>query len=384
MIKNRASNGATVTGEPKSGPIEPSVNELEQIRFALDQSAIVAITDVPGRIKYANAKFCEISKYPREELIGQDHRILNSGYHSKDFMRGLWRTIAQGQLWRGELCNRAKDGSLYWVDTTIVPFLNADGKPWQYMAIRYDVTQRKLHEQKLREQATLISLGEMAAVVAHEVRNPLAGIRGGLQLLSSLLPDSPDGHEFVREIIGRIDALNAVIEDLLAFARLREPRIASVDVSALLSDSLKGLQHDPTLGLVSWETRIEPGVVLEVDGDQMRSIFTNLLMNAAQSMPQGGLVSVEAGVADSSWIVAVRDRGPGIPAEVRRRAFEPFYTTKHRGTGLGLPTARRIAEAHGGSISLDNAAAGGTVARVELPLRRPVAESGDPTKERGR
>jgi signal transduction histidine kinase len=98
-------------------------------------------------------------------------------------------------------------------------------------------------------------------------------------------------------------------------------------------------------------------------------------MNAAQSMPQGGLVSVDAGVADESWVVTVRDRGPGVPVEVRQRAFEPFYTTKHRGTGLGLPTARRIAEAHGGSIGLDNAVGGGAVARVELPLRRPVVEA---------
>src|SRR4029079_17292726 len=108
-------------------PISPSLNELEQIRYALDQAAIVATTDVPGRIKYANAKFCEISKYSRDELIGQDHRILNSGYHSKEFIRNLWRTIAQGHIWRGELRNRAKDGSHYWVDTTIIPFLDEHG-----------------------------------------------------------------------------------------------------------------------------------------------------------------------------------------------------------------------------------------------------------------
>jgi two-component system CheB/CheR fusion protein len=340
---------------------------LADVKYALDQSAIVATTDTRGTITYANDKFCEISRYSREELLGQDHRIINSGFHPKEFIRDLWTTIANGRVWRGEIRNRAKDGTIYWVDTTIVPFLDSRDRPYQYMAIRYDITARKKTEEQVREQAALTRLGEMAAVVAHEVKNPIAGIRGALQVILSRMPGDQRDRAIVAEIIDRLDGLSAIVRDLLLYARPAPPRQELVDVRSILDATAALLKRDPALGEVAVEV---DGATPPIAGDaeQLRVVFQNLIINAAQAMGGRGAIDVTIATEASRCRIAIHDQGPGMPPDVLTRAFEPFFTTKHRGTGLGLAIARRIVEAHQGHLHIASEAGQGTTVTLDLPV----------------
>lgn len=340
-----------------------SLESLEEIRYALDQAAIVAATDHRGRITYANDKFCEISQYSRNELIGQDHRIVNSGHHPKEFMQELWRTIARGEVWRGEIRNRRKDGSFYWVDTTIVPFMDG-GKPRQYLAIRYDITARKQVEAQLREQAALAQLGQLAAVVAHEVRNPLAGLRATLQVIDRRVSE-PRDRSAIAAMIQRIDGLNDKVEDLLLYARPKPPRRQAVDVKALMRDVVTTAQLSTGRSEVPIPVSGDT-LKASADPDMLRAALLNLTLNACQAAPASEIeVRVTAG--GSLCRIGVYDRGPGIPPEIRDRIFEPFFTTRVNGTGLGLAIVKRLMELQDGAVELRDRDGGGTIAEVTIP-----------------
>ena len=362
--RNREQARSTEEVKHTTRAMANSLKGLDEIRYALDQAAIVAITDHRGIITYVNDKFCQISKYSREELLGQDHRIINSAYHPKEFIRDLWHTIGSGGVWRGEIRNRAKDGSYYWVDTTIVPFLDGRGKPRQYLAIRSDITARKVAEAQLREQAALTHLGQLAAVVAHEVRNPLAGLRASLQVLDQRAADRAT-HDIIGVMIQRIDGLNSKLEDLLLYARPRSPRLQAIDVRALLHE----------VALSAQVATGHTGPPIEVNGDEatayadpemLRAALLNLTINACQATGEGTVdIHVEAGAGICR--IAIRDRGHGIPTDVRDRVFEPFFTTRTSGTGLGLAIVKRLLELQGGGIALTGRPGGGTVADVTIP-----------------
>jgi PAS domain S-box-containing protein len=342
-----------------------SIERLEEMRYALDQAAIVAATDQRGIITYVNDKFCEISKYPRHELLGQDHRIINSGFHPKEFIRDLWRTIAAGRVWRGEIRNRAKDGTFYWVDTTIVPLLNADGKPRQYLAIRSDITARKAAEQQLADQTALAQLGQLAAVVAHEVRNPLAGVNGSLQILRSRKSAEPQDRQIIDAMIARLDALNAKVEDIMRFAKPRTPQIENVDVRPVLLDAIASARAASD----GSATPIHPpqsSATVRADREMLRAMLLNLLLNACQSGTREP-IEVELLVRDGTCRIDIADRGVGVSEQDAERVFEAFHTTKKSGTGLGLAIVRRLATLQGGTIRLRPREGGGAIASVTLP-----------------
>ena len=341
---------------------ELSRARLEEMKYALDQAAIVAATDQRGVITYANDKFCEISKYTRDELLGQDHRLINSGYHPKEFIRELWRTIAQGRVWRGELRNRAKDGSIYWVDTTIVPFVNEAGKPWQYLAIRSDITARKAAEAQLVDQAALAQLGQVAAVVAHEVRNPIAGVRGSLEVLKGRLPTDHADRRIFGAMIERMDALNAKVEDILRFARPRTPDIQTIDMRRLLDDVVASARAAAGTGCAVTVTG--GGGTARADPEMLHAVLLNLVLNACQVSRTVDITITGEG---DSMRVTIADRGPGIPEEHRERVFDAFFTTKQSGTGLGLAIVKRFTELQGGRIDLGARDGGGTIAELILP-----------------
>jgi PAS domain S-box-containing protein len=362
------SRSAEVTTERHAADrrTEEAQRLLEQFKYALDQAAIVAITDQRGVINYVNDKFCEISGYSREELLGQDHRLINSAHHPPEFIRDLWRTIAQGQVWRGEIRNRAKDGSFYWVDTTIVPLLDARDKPRQYLAIRSDITQRKAAEIRLREQAALAQLGELAAIVAHEVRNPLAGLRGSLQILGSRLPAEMRERQIIGTMVERIDALNDRVRDILLFAGSSRARLQPVTVMPIVTDVVASARA--AVPRTADIAIAGSGGVVVADPEMLRELLLNLVLNACQVSPSDAPIEVTTAEEGGACRLTILDRGPGIPEEIRDRVFEPFFTTRHGGTGLGLAIVKRLVELQNGTVALADRPGGGAVCTVTLPL----------------
>jgi two-component system NtrC family sensor kinase len=441
-----------------------SSKNLSEIKFALDQVAIVAITDERGIINYASDNFCKISKYSREELIGQNHRLINSGYHPQEFFRHLWRTISRGKIWQGEIKNRAKDGTYYWVDTTILPLLDENGKPSQYLSIRLDISKRKRQEQALRQseiqlrqqteeleitlkklqktQIQLIqaekmsSLGQLVAGIAHEINNPVNFIYGNLKhatdyvnslkelisLYQKHYPSPPQAisewaeeielEELVKDFYKLIQSmrtgatrLHEIVKSLRIFSRLDESDLKATDLHeniestlVLLQNRLNGRAGKPEIHLSKNYGNLP---LIECYGGLLNQVFMNLFINAIEAIEQKreglkpgeqvndrGKITITTSISSENWVLlSIEDNGCGMSPEVQAKIFNPFFTNKPigKGMGMGLATSYQIiTENHQGSLQCFSTLGEGTEFVITFPLQSALPKQHGSPEQVGR
>ncbi|MES9882432.1 MAG: response regulator [Sedimenticola sp.] len=378
---------------------EKALADLAEQKFALDQHAIVGITDVRGNITFANDKFSEISGYGREELIGKNHRILNSGYHDTAFFREMYRTIASGKVWHGEVCNKAKNGRIYWVDTTVVPSKDDDGKPKSYVAIRAEITNRKLAEQAMQEakeeaDAANQAKSEFLANMSHEIRTPMNGVIGMTNLLlDTELTQEQDS--FAKTVKRSGESLLSIINDILDFSKIEAGKL---DLE-LLEFDLGGLMEEfaATLAFRAEEKGLElicpanPVLRHWYKGDpgRIRQILNNLVGNALKFTEEGEVAvhyELKASRGECSLLhFTVTDTGIGLTAEQQQKLFQKFTqadsstTRQYGGTGLGLSISKQLIELMGGEIGVESIPGKGSTFWFTLEL--PHAESQEPARK---
>jgi PAS domain S-box-containing protein len=309
--------------------LQSFLKELEDLNFALDQHTIVARTDERGIITLANDNFCSISKYDRTELIGQDHRIINSGYHSKEFIGDLWATIKAGRVWKGEFKNRAKDGTEYWVATTIVPFKNFQGKIQQYISIRTDITPLKRAEEVSRgaqeaAEAASRAKSDFLANMSHEIRTPMNGIIGISDLLAQTNLDS-EQRNYVGLVSNSAQSLLSVLNDILDFSKIESGKLDFSFVPVGLRQSLLSILK--VFAMQASKKQIELTLLVSDDVPELimadelrvRQVLNNLIGNALKFTAHGEIaVGVDLEDKTDRAITLhfrVRDTGVGIPAD---------------------------------------------------------------------
>ena len=352
--------------------LEERLRRSEARWRAVIESAVdgIIVIDDHGRIEAFNPAAERLFGYGEHEVLGRNVKMLmpppyaaeHDGYLGRYLAEGHPRVIGVGR----EVTGLRRDGTTFPFHLTVGEMNLAGDR--KFTGILHDLTSRAQLEERLREQEALARLGEMAAVIAHEVKNPLAGVRGAIQMLGRRFPERGAEAGVVSEILSRLDALDDMMKDMLLFARPPQPRPAPVDVRPLITSTADLLQSDPGLSGVTVSVEGAAPPIL-ADAGLLQIVFLNLLVNGAHAMKGSGSLRVTLSSAGDDCSVVFRDAGPGIPVDIRAKVFTPFFTTKARGTGLGLPTAKRLIEAHHGSIHLECPPGGGTAVTVHLPAR---------------
>jgi PAS domain S-box-containing protein len=321
--------------------------ELADLKRALNEATIFSISDKNDRIIYVNDKFCSIYQYTKEELIGKKHDILFSGFHPPSYFKNLLDTIGRGEVWKGDIVNQAKDGSKYWLDTTMIPFLDANGERYQHISIQYDITEKKNTEESLRKAEKLSMVGELAAGIAHEIRNPLTTIRGFVQLLN----ESSTGNNYTNIIIEEIERINLIVSEFMVFAKPHQFYFSECDLTEILKSVIKFLEPEAILKnvLIQYEFPEEEVKILG-EKYQLKQVFLNVIKNAIEAMPKGGKIQTVIEKSFDQIQITINDNGVGMAEEQVKKLGEPFFTTKQDGNGLGLMVSYKIIQNHNGKI----------------------------------
>ncbi len=359
-------------------------NELRRLYQAIQQSpSSVVITDVQGQIVYVNPKFCEVTGYAQDEVIGKNPRVLKSGLTRPDEYQQLWAAITSGRIWRGEFCNRKKNGDLYWETASIGPVKDDEGQIISFVAVKEDVTDRRAVEDQLRQSQKMQAIGQLTGGIAHDFNNLLTIILGNLQLLERGVGVDERRRGFIDDALWAVTRGSELTHRLLAFARMQPLRPTVVhlnDVVRRLNDLLRR-----TLGSrVNVVEDLDPGIpAVLVDPGELERALVNLAINARDAMPDGGTLSVQTRTAtlDADYVercpdvvpgdyvlLTVSDTGTGIPAELLGRIFEPFFTTKEvgQGSGLGLSMVYGFVKQSGGHVCVESKVGAGTAFKLFL------------------
>ncbi len=356
---------------------------------AIDEAAIVAMTDKNGVITYVNKKFCAISQYSEDELLGKTHQVVNSKFHSQEFFEKMWKTIARGETWEGEICNRNKSGSLYWVHTTIVPFLDKSGNPERYIAVRYEITERKLAEEKLTIYAKKLEISnqeltDFASVAAHDLQEPLRKIQSFADRIKIKAKDTiaEDALDYLNRVQASARRMQTLINDLLTYSRVTTKAQPFTPVS--LEDVMKHVCSDLEVRIetTNGQVKFRDLPLIQADETQMHQLFLNLVSNGLKFHRDGvpPIVKVTAEIKQESSFrrigkvckISIHDNGIGFDEKYHDRIFTIFQRLhgrhEYEGTGIGLAVCRKIVDRHGGTITAQSKIGEGTVFTVTLPV----------------
>ena len=330
-------------------------------------------TDTDNIILSVNRAAEALYGYRADELIGKPVSILYSDRNPKEYLRRLRMKMNRRENWDAELWRKKKNGEeiLIWISTSYL--FDEKGRIRNKISIERDITKVKQMEEELLHSAKLASLGEMAAGIAHEIKNPLTGIALGLEKLERSIPAESNGMQTVEKISREIKRINEIVSRLLDLSRKKKPELEMLHVNAVIRDVLLNITPLARQKRAAVHTELAPGLSpLEADMGQLYQVFLNLSLNAIQAMPKGGTLTIATRELESNGnrtlAISFADTGVGISRENLRRIFEPFYSTRKGGTGLGMSISHRIVQDHGGRISVESEPGHGTTITVLLPV----------------